>query len=286
MNQPLISIITASYNSEKTIGNTIESILNQTYKNIEYIIVDGASTDNTLNIIKSYQNKFRDADIDFKFISEPDKGVYEAWNKALKLTRGEWLVFLGSDDYFKSNTIIQRSLSTLKNAAEREINYVYGKIEHINNNGESIEIIGNSWETQKERFSYIMNVGHSGSFNHKSLFENHGKFNEEFKIAGDYEFLLREFKNKSNDAIFFDEVTIVMRQGGLSASLKNRLLLIKESYKARRINGINTFSPELFFWELKVQSISIISLFFGGTNASKIADMYRRLLGKNKRWSN
>lgn len=286
MNNKFISVITASYNNEKTIGETIESVLNQTYNNIEYIIIDGASTDSTLEIIQSYDHLFKKTNIDFKYISEPDNGIYNAWNKALKLTKGEWIVFIGADDYFKHSMTIEKIVPVLNNAKENAIKYVYGKIEHISKNNHPVEIIGKPWQKQREKFTNIMNIGHSGSFNHRSLFEIYGNFNDEFKIAGDYEFLLREFKNKTRSAFFYDEITIVMREGGISGSLTNRLLLIRESYKAREINGINAFSLELFFWETKVRAMHIISKVIGYKKASNMADLYRMALGKNKRWSN
>ena len=287
MNYPLLSIITASFNSEKTIKNTIESVLNQTYTNIEYILIDGNSTDKTVEIIKSYEQKFKERGIYYKWISEPDKGIYDAFNKGLRMTNGDWIVFIGSDDYFKTNTIFIEMIPYLNQSEEQEISYVYGKIEHINDNNELIEISGKPWELQKRRFTYTMNLGHSGCFHHKNLFEKHGNFNDSFKIAGDYEFLLRELKDSNNNALFVDKSLIVMREGGVSASLENRLTLVKENRKARELNGISIFSKELFFWEIRVRGIIILTTFFGTNFAVKMADLYRKIfLGKKKRWSN
>ena len=287
MNYPLLSIITASFNSEKTIKNTIESVLNQTYTNIEYILIDGNSTDKTVEIIKSYEQKFKERGIYYKWISEPDKGIYDAFNKGLRMTNGDWIVFIGSDDYFKTNTIFIEMIPYLNQSEEQEISYVYGKIEHINDNNELIEISGKPWELQKRRFTYTMNLGHSGCFHHKNLFEKHGNFNDSFKIAGDYEFLLRELKDSNNNALFVDKSLIVMREGGVSASLENRLTLVKENCKARELNGISVFSKELFFWEIRVRGIIILTTFFGTNFAVKMADLYRKIfLGKKKRWSN
>ncbi len=287
MNYPLLSIITACFNSEKTIKNTIESVLNQTYTNIEYILIDGNSTDKTVEIIKSYEQKFKERGIYYKWISEPDKGIYDAFNKGLRMTNGDWIVFIGSDDYFKTNTIFIEMIPYLNQSEEQEISYVYGKIEHINDNNELIEISGKPWELQKRRFTYTMNLGHSGCFHHKNLFEKHGNFNDSFKIAGDYEFLLRELKDSNNNALFVDKSLIVMREGGVSASLENRLTLVKENRKARELNGISIFSKELFFWEIRVRGIIILTTFFGTNFAVKMADLYRKIfLGKKKRWSN
>ena len=149
-----------------------------------------------------------------------------------------------------------------------------------------IEISGKPWQNQKDKFENMMNIGHSGSFHHKTLFSRHGNFDSSFQIAGDYEFLLREFKNQTNNAYFVSKIIIVMREGGISATLNNRLVLIKESRKARKLNGITDFSKELFFWELKVRVILIFKFFFGHNFASTIADLYRKIfLGKQKRWN-
>jgi glycosyltransferase involved in cell wall biosynthesis len=285
MNTPKISVITSTFNSGKTLLETINSILNQSYSNIEYIIVDGNSKDNTVEILKNSEDRFVKKGIEFKWISELDTGIYNAWNKALKMVEGDWLVFIGSDDYFKSNTIFEEMIPFLNQSEKNNCNYVYGQIEHVNEKGERIELAGKPWSQQKERFTYTMNIGHSGCFHHKNLFINHGEFNDSFKIAGDYEFLLREFKDKSKKALFVEKILIVMREGGVSATLRNRLLLVKENYKARRLNNITSFSKELFYWEIRVRFILLISKIFGNKTAAKIADIYRIILGKEKRWS-
>ncbi|TXE08457.1 glycosyltransferase [Gelidibacter salicanalis] len=280
------SIITSTFNSEKTLKNTIESVLNQTIKNFEYVIIDGNSTDNTVNIIQSYEDEFQLNGIKYQWLSESDTGIYNAWNKALKRCDGDWVVFIGSDDYFKGPKTLETMLPYLNNAERNEINFVYGKIEHIKDDGRLVEISGKPWELQKERFSYIMNIGHSGSFHSKLLFKKNGNFNDTFQITGDYEFLLREFKNAENNALFVDEIVLVMREGGISANLKNRIKVVRESKKARKLNGITSFSKELTVWEIRVLVITFFYKVFGHSFATNLADLYRRILGKEKRWSN
>jgi len=287
MSTPFISIITACYNSSATIKDTIESVLDQTYHNIEYILIDGDSEDNTVSIIKSYKEFFKLKGINYRWISEKDNGIYDAMNKGLSLVHGEWIVFIGSDDYYKNNKVLENTISNLNHAKSNNIKYVYGKIEHVNNKKELIEISGEPWQKQKERFPYIMNINHSGSFHHKTLFTIHGKFNDTFKIAGDYEFLLRELKNEVNNALFIENILIIMREGGISSTLSNRLNLVRESQKARKINKINSFSKELTYWKLRVRIILIISFLFGDKCSSILADFYRKvILGKQKRWTN
>jgi glycosyltransferase involved in cell wall biosynthesis len=247
MKKPLITIITSTFNSASTLRDTIDSIISQTYQNIEYIIIDGGSTDDTLDIIKSYKEAFEEKNFSFKWKSESDTGIYNAWNKALQMVTGDWIVFIGSDDYFKSNILIKEMIPSLNLSQNQNCKFVYGKTEHISLNNKLIEVVGKPWNIQKKRFTYIMNLGHSGCFHHINLFKKHGNFDETFKIAGDYEFLLREFKNSENNAFFVEKTLVVMREGGVSASLKNRLTLVKENQKARKLNGVTAFSRELFF---------------------------------------
>jgi len=285
MKTPLITIITSTFNSANTLRDTIVSVISQTYQNIEYIIVDGGSTDGTVNIIESYNDELKEEKIIFKWKSEPDTGIYNAWNKALKMVTGDWIVFIGSDDYFKSITLFEEMIPYLNSSFNLNNRFVYGKTEHVSLSGELVEIAGKPWSIQKKRFTHLMNLGHSGCFHHKDLFKKHGNFDESFEIAGDYEFLLRELKEPENKAFFVDKIFVVMREGGVSANLKNRLKVVKENQKARKLNGITTFSKELFFWEIRVRIILIFSKIFGKNSAAKLADMYRKVLGKKKRWS-
>lgn len=286
MNLPLLSIITSTYNSEKTLPETIDSIINQTYKNIEYIIVDGGSKDNTLDIISETEQRFKEKDITFKWISEKDKGIYDAWNKALKFVSGDWIAFIGSDDFYKNTNVFQNTLPHLEKALKDNCKYVYGRIEHVNQEKKFVEITGRPWLVLKKRFTYTMNLPHSGCFHHKKLFSKHGNYDSSFRIVGDYEFLLREFKDERNNAYFVDNIFTVMREGGVSGSLENRLTIIKENHKARKLNNVTTFSKELFLWEVRVRLIIIFTKIFGSTSAARLADFYRKvMLGKQKRWS-
>ncbi len=115
MNNKRISIITATYNSQGTLIDTIESVLNQKYSNIEYIIIDGASTDSTLKIIQSYKENFKKADIDFRYISEPDNGIYEAMNKGISMATGEWIGILNSDDWYNDSAVSELVKIQVKN---------------------------------------------------------------------------------------------------------------------------------------------------------------------------
>lgn len=126
---PFFSIVTASYNSEKTISDTITSVLNLDFKDFEYIIIDGNSSDNTLKIIQSFVPKFEAKGVPYKFISEKDKGIYDAWNKGIQLSSGEWISFLGSDDSYLRNALQLYFDEINKNKA---INYISSQVNLTN----------------------------------------------------------------------------------------------------------------------------------------------------------
>ena len=214
MSRPLVTIITATFNSGKTLENTINSVLEQSYDNIEYIIIDGGSTDNTLDIISKYKERISHV------ISEPDNGVYDAWNKGIKLSKGDWISFLGSDDVMYPNAVHQYVNFIEQNP---EVEYVSSRVDYVNEDNSLNSIIGERWSWPK--FSRIMKVAHVGSFHNKSLYIECGLYNTSYKIVADYEFLLRKG--------FFNHITVRMKSGGISYSYK----AIYESLKARVKTG-------------------------------------------------
>ena len=201
----LFSIITVSFNSEKTISRTIESILNQSINNIEYIIIDGNSRDKTVEIIKSFEPFFNKKKIKYTWISESDYGIYDAFNKGLKLASGKWISFLGSDDYYLPNALntYNKHLSKLT----EEVDLIHSIV-----NVEDKKVISDVWSWSK--FKRSMNIAHVGAFHNKDYFIKYGFFNTNYKIAGDYELLLRA-KDKLR-TYCFQEVTAFMSDGGIS----------------------------------------------------------------------
>ncbi len=220
--RPLISIITVVFNGEKYLENTILSVLNQTYNNIEYIIIDGGSTDNTIEIIKKYENR-----IDY-WISEKDNGIYDAMNKGILVSSGIWLSFLGSDDVYNKDAI-ENYYNSLKNAGD--VNYVFSKIQLVDNCNNILSIIGKN--LKKEKLKKYMCVPHVGSLHHRSLFTEYGLFDISYKIAGDYEFLLRV--DKSLRILFMDKITVSMMNEGVSN--QNIKKVFKETLKLKIKTG-------------------------------------------------
>jgi len=221
MSNPRFSIITASYNAEKYIGRLIKSISTQTYINYEFIVIDGASKDNTVEIIK------QNSGVISYWISEKDKGIYDAWNKGLKHAKGDWVMFLGCDDILLPNAL--KSYSDFIDNFKEDVEYISSRIEMIDASMKPIRVKG--WPWSWPFFLREMTVAHPGSLHSKKLFDKYGCFDINYKIVGDYEFLLRpQGKLK---AAFLNKVTVKMQEGGASDSIA----AIKEHYRAATLTG-------------------------------------------------
>lgn len=218
---PLVSVITAVFNGEKFLVDTIESILNQKYPHIEYIIIDGNSTDGTVEIIKNYQTRLA------YWLSEKDNGLYDAWNKALKIAKGEWIAFMGSDDIMNADAM-QLYIDYINNNRIRDLEYVSSKIELVTNDLKFKRIVGSAWDWKV--FKVYMNTAHVGSLHHKSLFTKYGNFDDGYKITGDYELLLRA--KKTLKAGFMDRVTVKMRTED-TLSMRNASHTQRETLRAK-----------------------------------------------------
>lgn len=221
MNKPLISIITSVFNGEKYFEQAIQSILNQTYQNIEYIIIDGNSTDQTISIIKKYQDQIT------YWVSEPDQGIYDAWNKGVKAAKGEWISFVGADDILYPNAMENYvNYILMSESKDKGLDYLSAKVELVKEDLEVVRTFGEVWKWGV--FKKYMNVAHVGSLHHKNLFKKYGFYNTDYKIVGDYELLLRA--NKHLEAGFINDVTAKMRFGGVS--IKD-FTVFKETFKAK-----------------------------------------------------
>ncbi|MEI7689100.1 MAG: glycosyltransferase family 2 protein [Candidatus Nomurabacteria bacterium] len=203
-NDPLFSIITVSYNSAKTIEKTILSVLNQTYKNIEYIIIDGGSTDGTIDIIKKYQDKIS------YWVSEKDNGISDAFNKGILASSGEIIGIINSDDWYEKNAVtIIRDLD-FKNKADLYI----GALKYWKNKNTSIVILPDLH--YKKTISFRMpHLNHPSSFIKKNTYDEIGLFNTRYKYAMDYDLFIRAYINNKK-IIFTNKIISNMLTGGVS----------------------------------------------------------------------
>lgn len=233
--KPLISVIVAVYNGAKTLQHCIDSVSNQTYLNKELIIIDGGSTDGTIEIIKSNQDKIT------YWESEPDNGIYHAWNKALGHASGDWICFLGSDDYLWKSSVFEEIIPHMIKAESQGTRMVYGQVARVTEDEEICCLDGDSWE-YTWRGIIIDGIGsfaHQGMFHHRSIFELYGMFDVSFKIVGDYELLIRVFKEGGN-AIFVNGLIVTgMQIGGITS---NCVKLVNEMARARRKNRLRVIT--------------------------------------------
>ena len=226
-----VSIITVVYNNRDTIKDAIESVLNQTYKNIEYIIVDGASTDGTVDIVKSYEDKIT------KFVSGPDNGLYDAMNKGIRLATGDVVGILNSDDFYAANNIIENVVNRFQ---EESVDSVYGDLEYVD--AKDAKKVVRYWKSKP--FNHMLfkqgwHPAHPTFFVKKEIYDKYGVFNTEFKIAADYELMLRFLEKNKISSSYITKVFVKMRLGGESnQSIKNIIKANIESYKAWQKNGL------------------------------------------------
>lgn len=232
-----LSLITVTYNSGNTLSTTIKSILSQSYSNIEYIIVDGASKDNTVSIIKEYEHLFNGR---MKWKSEPDKGLYDAMNKGIRMASGEIIGILNSDDFFTSDDVLQKVVNELKN--NEALDAVYGDIHFVKpENLNKCVRYYSSKIFQRKMMKLGFMPAHPSFYLRKNCFEKYGFYKTDYKIAADFEFLLRLiYKNKIRTQYLpIDMVT--MRTGGASTSgIESHKRIMKEHLRAFRENGIYT----------------------------------------------
>ena len=222
-----VTIITISYNSEKTIKATLKSVIDQKYKNIEHIVIDGNSNDNTIKICKTFPHIFN-------LISDKDKGVYDAFNKGLKIATGEIIGFLNSDDIFYDRD----SLQNIVNGFDKNIDAVFGNLNFYNKKNKIIrKWISKPYE--KGAFNKAWMPPHPTFYCKKKIYDKFGNYNDSFKIAGDFELMLRFIDCNSIKTKFLNKNLIKMKAGGISNSgLKSKFKILNEEFRSFRLNKI------------------------------------------------
>ena len=225
MSNPLVSIITVCYNSEATVSRTIESVLKQTYSNIEYIIVDGASKDGTMDIINSYKKRAKS----MKIISEPDRGIYDAMNKGIRMSSGEIIGIVNSDDYYESDAVecIVKKYLEFENR-KRLIIYGY---ERNMLRGEEVEVVFYHHRNLEKK-----NINHPTCFVTRNTYDYLGLFDLKYKSAADYDFLLRAYFDKSILFIPIEKIISNFELGGTSLSGLGLAEQAEILYRRRLIN--------------------------------------------------
>jgi len=227
-----ISIITVVWNNKNSIKNAIDSVLNQTYKNIEYIIIDGVSTDGTIEIVRSYGDKVS------KFLSEPDSGLYDAMNKGIFLATGDVVGILNSDDFYIDDQVIQR---VVKEFEVKDVDSVYADLEFVKpvNLDKTVRYYDSS-KFNPSKFAYGWMPAHPTFFVKKEIYERYGVFRTDLKIGADFDILVRFLFTHKISYSYMQEVLVKMRLGGVSTSFNNIWIINIEQLQVCRDNHINT----------------------------------------------
>ena len=246
-----ITIITATYNSADTLQPCMQSVAVQNYEDLEYVIVDGCSKDDTVSLIKENQMQFAN----LQWISEPDKGIYDALNKGIAMASGDVIGFVHSDDFLADPTIISQIMAEFKN---EEVQGVYGDLHYIDKNNQNKVI--RTWKSCAFKPKLLQQgwmPPHPTLFLKKEIYQTHKGFNLDYKIAADYDFMLRVLQDPKFKFSYLPQVITKMRVGGASnKSLKNIIAKTKEDYSAIKKNKLSY--P---IWVLCAKNISKIPQF-------------------------
>lgn len=262
-----VSIITVSYNAAKTIEQTILSIKAQSYTNIEYIIIDGQSTDGTLDIIEKYKK-----DIDC-IVSEPDKGIYDAMNKGIQYATGDIIGFVNSDDWYEPDTI--EKVVVCFNNTDAEI--THGLVWDIDGDGNKKKTNGfENEEVEYEQLHYNM-LPHLSVFAKRTVFEQYGGFNINYRIAADYDWILRCYTG----GIRFQYINGVMgsfRRGGVSTNIINLNELAEENKEISLKYVHHCKNREMILHQIEKKYKASMFIFWEKTNPVRIADSLKEVL--------
>lgn len=236
-----VSIITVTYNSAITVSGTINSVLRQTYHDVDYWIIDGQSTDGTMDIVRKYEPLFGGR---LHYVSEKDDGIYDAMNKGLRFCSGDVVGFLNSDDYFTSDSVVERIVEAF--SEDEHIDAVYGDVHFIHSDepGKIVRYYSSAlFSPFWLRFGFM--PAHPSFYVRRGVYEKWGGYATDYKIAADYDMMVRLFMKGHIRAKYIKMDFVTMRTGGISTkNVRNRLLITREDVKACRRYGI--YSNVLF----------------------------------------
>jgi glycosyltransferase involved in cell wall biosynthesis len=267
---PRITVIVAVLNGASTLRRCVDSIRAQTYPDVELVVVDGGSTDGSVEILESYGPAV-------SWFRQKGTGIFDAWNQALDHATGEWMCFLGADDRFWNPRVLSDMAPHLSRADADGIRVVYGKVAAVSGNGEVRRLMGRPWERVRERLRWEMCIPHPGLFHHRSLFERHGRFDDSYRIAGDYDFLMRELRD--GEARFVPEVvTTAFQEGGMSNRPEFTRTALHEMARVRRRYDLRApLTKRISATYLKIHLSILLSRTLGHGGARHAKGLYRRV---------
>ena len=239
-----ISIITATYNSATTLRDTMESILRQGYIDYEYIVVDGASKDATVDIIREYEPRFEGR---MRWVSEPDKGIYDAMNKGIAMATGDVVGLLNSDDFYTSDDILDTVAREL--SASDAPDAIYGDVHYVNDEDLTKQVryySSKKFTRKRMRMGYM--PAHPSLYVRRECYEKYGTFDTSYRVAADFENLLRLIYVNNISTRYIEKDFVTMRMGGASSSgFQSYKRIMKDHFRAFRKNNV-PLNYVLYFW--------------------------------------
>ena len=264
-----ISIVTVAYNSSATIRDTIDSVLSQDYPDFEYILVDGQSKDDTLAIIRSYNHP------NIRWVSEPDKGIYDAMNKGVQMATGDIIGILNSDDFYTDSQVLSKVAQTFR---EQQVESVYSDLAYVD--ASDVNKIVRYWKSgQYKEGSFLEGwmPPHPTFFVQRSVYEKYSRFDLRLKSAADYELMLRFIHRFKISVAYIPETLVKMRAGGVSnASFLNRFRANREDRLAWEYNKL---TPKLY--TLLLKPLRKMKQFIIFTKEYQMFKQFTRLYSKN-----
>ena len=271
-----VSVIIAVLNGKATLPRALDSVLSQSLRGVELIVQDGGSIDGTCDILRARASEIT------HWESTRDGGIYSAWNKALGHARAEWICFLGSDDVLHDQGALADMFAAASALPER-VRLVYANVALMTQAGRLAQTIGEPWALAKASFLGGFMLPHPGALHRRLLFDERGKFDESYRIAGDYELLLRELKD--GEAHHVDRTIVDMTLGGASTTPRSIVKTLHEVQRARAFHGLGDAPPRLRLAMLAATAGELVYRLFGEQSFRHLADGYRALRGKPRIWT-
>jgi len=275
---PLVTIITVVFNDENTVEATIQSVIAQSSKDIEYLIIDGGSTDGTLDVVRRYEHAVN------HWLSERDEGIYDAFNKGVRNAHGEWILFLGAGDLLFDHESIQNAAAQLKSAGG-DVQAAYGRVVRLSADGAFVEEENGPWASMRDKWRGGRQVmpQHQGVFERRKFLVDH-VFDVKYTIVADYKSFAQAIA--VTPPLYLDCVIARVRVGGVSSSPRKNLAAALEIIRLNRELGRGSAHlPHQLFFGLKSAVKTFLAIVLPMRGALKIIDVYRRLTGRRKMWT-